>query len=60
MDTMRATSPASTVTISTTSKMMRLGFVITLEVALTSSATRRTGRTDCNRDAPAGFAAAHG
>jgi len=25
-----------------------------------SSATRRTGRTDCNRDAPAGFAAAHG
>ncbi len=25
-----------------------------------SSATRRTGRNDCNRDAPAGFAAAHG
>ena len=25
-----------------------------------SSATRRTGRHDCNRDAPAGFAAAHG
>ena len=25
-----------------------------------SSATRRTGRDDCNRDAPAGFAAAHG
>jgi len=25
-----------------------------------SSATRRTGRYDCNRDAPAGFAAAHG
>lgn len=25
-----------------------------------SSATRRTGRGDCNRDAPAGFAAAHG
>jgi hypothetical protein len=25
-----------------------------------SSATRRTGRTDCHRDAPAGFAAAHG
>lgn len=25
-----------------------------------SSATRRTGRTDCNRDAHAGFAAAHG
>ena len=24
-----------------------------------SSATRRTGRHDCNRDAPAGFAAAH-
>jgi len=23
-----------------------------------SSATRRTGRMDCNRDAPAGFAAA--
>jgi hypothetical protein len=25
-----------------------------------SSAARRTGRNDCNRDAPAGFAAAHG
>ena len=25
-----------------------------------SSATRRTGRNDCNRDAHAGFAAAHG
>ena len=25
-----------------------------------SSATRRTGRNNCNRDAPAGFAAAHG
>ena len=25
-----------------------------------SSATRRTGRNDCNHDAPAGFAAAHG
>jgi hypothetical protein len=25
-----------------------------------SSATRRAGRVDCNRDAPAGFAAAHG
>ena len=25
-----------------------------------SSATRRTGRVDCNRDALAGFAAAHG
>ncbi|NBU11492.1 MAG: hypothetical protein EBS84_21210 [Proteobacteria bacterium] len=25
-----------------------------------SSATRRTGRNDCNRDALAGFAAAHG
>jgi hypothetical protein len=25
-----------------------------------SSATRRTGGNDCNRDAPAGFAAAHG
>src|SRR5215510_10266994 len=25
-----------------------------------SSATRRTGRNDCNRDAPAGFAAACG
>src|SRR5204863_3452771 len=25
-----------------------------------SSATRRTGRNDCNRDAPAGFAAAYG
>jgi hypothetical protein len=25
-----------------------------------SSATRPTGRTDCNRDAHAGFAAAHG
>jgi hypothetical protein len=25
-----------------------------------SSATRRRGRNDCNRDAPAGFAAAHG
>ena len=25
-----------------------------------SSATRPTGRNDCNRDAPAGFAAAHG
>jgi len=25
-----------------------------------SSATRRTGRNDGNRDAPAGFAAAHG
>ena len=25
-----------------------------------SSATRRMGRNDCNRDAPAGFAAAHG
>jgi hypothetical protein len=25
-----------------------------------SSATRRTGRNDYNRDAPAGFAAAHG
>ena len=25
-----------------------------------SSATRRTGRDDCNRDAPAGFAAAYG
>jgi hypothetical protein len=25
-----------------------------------SSATRRTGGDDCNRDAPAGFAAAHG
>src|SRR3954462_3623005 len=25
-----------------------------------STATRRTGRNDCNRDAPAGFAAAHG
>jgi hypothetical protein len=25
-----------------------------------SSATRRAGRNDCNRDAPAGFAAAHG
>ena len=24
-----------------------------------SSATRRTGRSNCNRDAPAGFAAAH-
>ncbi len=24
-----------------------------------SSATRRTGRNDCNHDAPAGFAAAH-
>lgn len=25
-----------------------------------SSATRRTGGNDCNHDAPAGFAAAHG
>jgi len=25
-----------------------------------NSATRRTGRNDCNRDAHAGFAAAHG
>ena len=41
-----------------------LGVIERLHIAMTpndpSSATRPTGRNDCNRDAMAGFAAAHG
>jgi hypothetical protein len=38
----------------------RMGVNVIMPPNDPSSATRRTGRNDCNRDAPAGFAAAHG
>jgi hypothetical protein len=42
------------------SRNIAMRFVVRMMPNDPSSATRRAGRNDCNRDAPAGFVAAHG